>query len=504
MHFLKQSKHPVIIGVGQITHREKITGEYPTVIDLAKQAIDLCVLDTEKPDILRSVDSLSVVNMFSEYSESPVNRLCEKIGITPARREETAVGGNNPQWLVNRAADKILSGEFKIALLVGAEALYRNSGDRPIVNWLKMYERLGQDPTIFGDIRRGTTPHEMLHGVNIARHFYPFFENALRAHLKMSLQEHREFMKGYFKKMEEAAAGNPYAWFGKGKKWDDVTEPSPDNPMFNFPYTKYMNPVMYVNQAAALMITDTETAKKIAIPKDKWIYLHGGSEAADKWYISERANYYSSPVVRFTTEAALQSAGLELNDIDFFDLYSCFPCATIIAAMEIGLPVDHLPPLSITGGLSFFGGPGNNYTMHSIAHAVERLRKHREQYGFITGIGHYMTKHTVGIYSGIEPQKAWNREPNNLIKNKIAALDAPALNEKPQGPVTIETYTVLHDKPDGIPWPVIIARLDSGERCFATTEKGSDLAMRMEQEEFIGQRGFVKSGKAEEPNIFSI
>jgi acetyl-CoA C-acetyltransferase len=498
---MRRINHPVLIGVGQITHREKIRDEGIDGNDLAAQAIEACAQDTGRSDILQHVDVLSVVSSFAGHRGSPLAAICEKAGINPAISEEAAVGGNNPQWLVNRAADKIMAGEFKVALLVGAEALYRNLKFHKLIDWEKLNERFGNDPAIVGDLRRGVNAHEVMHGVDRASHIYPLLENALRAHLKMSPTEYRSFLHTYYQSMAAAAEGNPYAWFNDKKKWDDITKPTRTNPLFNFPYTKYMNPVPAVNQAAAVLMTDTETARKLAIPRDKWVYIRGGAEATDKWYISERVNYYSSPLIRFTAKAALKSAGIELPDIDFFDLYSCFPCATIISALEIGLPIQPLPPLSITGGLSFFGGPGNNYTMHSIAHAVERLRKHPKEYGFITGVGHYLTKHSVGIYSGMEPEKAWGREPQKDIQARIDALESPVLCERPEGPATVETYTVLHDSPDGIPWPIIIARLDSGERCLATTLKGSDLVMQMEQEEFIGYRGHITPGERG-PNIF--
>ena len=501
MRISKERNHPVIVGVGQIKHRQKIMNDSLSAIDLAKQAIDVCALDTGRSDILCHIDALSVVSSFSEYRESPVAKVCEKSGISPAIREETVVGGNSPQWLVNRAADRIMAGEGKVALLVGAEALYRDVHFSQLIKVAELYRRYDNDPSILGDLRRGETPHEILHGLNIAPHIYPIFENALRAHLNMGLDEYRSFLSTYFSSMAQTASGNPYAWFNTGKAWDDIACPTDENPIFNFPYTKYMNPVPAVNQAAAVIMTDTQTALKLEIPRDKWVYLHGGADAADKWYISERINYHSSPALHLAAEAAMRTAGLELSQISFFDLYSCFPCATIIAALEIGLTITQLPSLSITGGLSFFGGPGSNYTMHAIAHAVERLRKHPEQYGFITGVGNYLTKHSVGIYSGIEPPKEWRSVPHDVLQRRLDTLQSPVLCEKPHGHSTVETYTVLHNRPEGKPFPIIVARLDSGERCFATTSQDSDLAAMMEQEEFIGYRGFITPGD-DGPNIF--
>lgn len=486
--------HPIIIGVGQRTIRERISDPDFSVADLAKMAIDACVEDTGCPSILRHVNSFSFVCSSSEHRESPVHKICEKTGFNPAIREETAVGGIFPQWLVNRAADKITAGEIKIALLAGAELMYRDKKFQKAPDWIKLHERMERDPLIVGEVRWGANDHEMLHGADRPTHVYPLFENALRAHLKMTISEHREFLQTYCDKMAAAAFGNPYAWFNNDKKWKNLAEPTRDNPMFNFPYTKYMNPVPAVNQSAALIVTDTNTARKLGIPKEKWVYLHGGADASDKYYVSQRVHYYSSSVVRFTAEAAFRSANLALSDINFFDLYSCFPCAPVSAALEIGLPINHLPDLSITGGLCFFGGPGNNYTMHSIAHAVERLRKKREEFGFISGLGHLLTEYSIGIYSGREPEKAWSRDAQHIIQQRIDALKSPRFCEKPEGHATVETYTVLHDSLDGEPYSIIIARLDSGERCLATTKKGSALVSQMEKEEFIGYRGHVKNG----------
>ena len=182
------------------------------------------------------------------------------------------------------------------------------------------------------------------------------------AHLKMSIKEQRAFLSTYFNNMAAVASGNPYAWFNGGKQWNNITEPSDTNPLFNFPYTKYMNPVPAVNQAASVLDDGH------GYERENWKYprTNGFTCTAalrpmingTSWRESIKS---SSPVVRFTAEAALKSAGLELSDMDFFDLYSCFPCATIIAAMEIGLPIDNLPPLSITGGLSFLLEPGNRF-----------------------------------------------------------------------------------------------------------------------------------------------
>ena len=85
------------------------------------------------------------------------------------------------------------------------------------------------------------------------------------------------------------------------------------------------------------------------------------------------------------------------------DVYSCFPSAVQVAANELGLPIgDPSRPLTVTGGLTFAGGPWNNYVTHSIATMAERLVANPGQRGFITANGGYLTKHSFGVY-GTEP-----------------------------------------------------------------------------------------------------
>jgi acetyl-CoA C-acetyltransferase len=235
-------------------------------------------------------------------------------------------------------------------------------------------------------------------------------------------------------------------------------------------------------------------AKRLSIPQEKWVYLLGGAEAMEKWLLSERVNYWSSPAIREMTRAALEMAGLGIDEIDFLDLYSCFPSATVIAASEIGLNVNDPRSLTVTGGLPYFGGPGNNYTMHAIAQTVERVRDNPEQTGLVTGVGMYLTKHSIGIYGGREPDKPWNRDQLDPIQEKIDGMESPDLCLEPEGPAAVETYTVIHDRENQPECSVIIARLENGQRCFAQTDEDRDLLIAMERSEFVGGKGFIRKG----------
>lgn len=491
--------HPVIVGVGQITHREKISRDDPSPVELAGRAVQACVEDSDCSGLLRHVDSLSVVNMFCE-TENPTAALCESLGIQPAIREYTTIGGNTPQWLVNRAADRIAAGEIDVALLVGAEALY--SKDR-VFDWRRTYEALegmAERGEIIGTTRRGFAAHEWVHSAYGATRVYPLFENALRAGRRETLEEHREFLGRTCAAFSSVAAANPLAWFREPRSSEEVTEVTDRNRMISFPYTKLMNPIMTVNQAAAVVLTHTDAANRLAIPREKWVYLLAGAEANEKWLLSERVDYSSSPAIREMARFSLDMAGLGVHEIDFFDLYSCFPSATVIAASELGLDTGDPSALTLTGGLPYFGGPGNNYTMHAIGHAVERIRERPDRTALVTGVGLYLTKHSLGIYGGREPRRPWDRGRLETIQENIDSMESPGLCLAPEGPVFVETYTVIHDREGRPVESVVMARLENGERCLCQTEPDDrELLAAMEREEFVGRKGWVCRGE-EGPN----
>ncbi len=137
-----------------------------------------------------------------------------------------------------------------------------------------------------------------------------------------------------------------------------------------------MNSNNNVDQAAALILCSTATARRLGIAEDKWIYPWAGTDAHDHYFVSNRDNFYSSPAIRFAGNRCLELAGVEARSLDHVDLYSCFPVAVQVSAAELGL--DEQRPLTVTGGLTFGGGPMNNYVMHSIARMAEVLRDDRD------------------------------------------------------------------------------------------------------------------------------
>ncbi|MBN9262778.1 MAG: hypothetical protein J0J14_18215 [Hyphomicrobium sp.] len=244
---------------------------------------------------------------------------------------------------------------------------------------------------------------------------------------------------------------------------------------------------------------DIAKAKALGIPEEKWAYLHGCADAHDHWYISDRHNYYSSPAMRTVARETFEMAEMSLADISHIDLYSCFPSAVEIACAEMGIPLDDPRGLTITGGLPYFGGPGNNYVTHSIAEMMSRVRGKPGSFGLVTANGNYVTKQSAGIYSTTPARKIFAPRDPMLYQAEIDADHGPVVAEVAEGPATIETYTVMHDR-KGPSYSVLFGRLGDGRRFMANTPEDATLLADMATRDYLGARGRVQH--ADGVNIF--
>jgi acetyl-CoA C-acetyltransferase len=332
---------------------------------------------------------------------------------------------------------------------------------------------------------------------------YPLFENALRAHRGWTIPRHREHLGALCARLAAVAKDNPYAWFRDGKSAEEITTVSDANRIIAWPYPKYMNAIIAVDQAAALLLTDTETARALKIPADKWVFVVGCGDATEHWFVSERVNFSSVPAIRAAGATALQQAKTSIDEIDYLDLYSCFPCAVQLGGDMLGVGVDDPRPRTVAGGLPYHGGPGNNYVTHAIACMVERLRAKPGARGLVTGVGWYLTKHAVGIYQSAPPTHPFERTDPQQAQAAVDAEPHPLLAEPADGDATVETYTVTHDR-DGAPAVgIIVARLRDGRRCWANIEQ-RDVLERSEREELIGAAGRVAHDAARGINRFAM
>src|SRR6201999_1002923 len=257
---------------------------------------------------------------------------------------------------------------------------------------------------------------------------------------------------------------NPHAWIRKPVTAGEICTPGPQNRMISWPYTKLMNSNNMVDQGAALVVASVEQATRLEIPTERWVYPHAGTDANATPSIADRDELHRSPAIRIAGARALELAGLGVDDLDFVDLYSCFPSAVQVAAAELGLPVDDpARPLTVTGGLTFAGGPWSNYVMHSIAPMGYLLIANPGRRGLITANAGYLTKHSFGVYS-TEPPAEFRWED---MQSALAAEPIRDCLANWEGVGAVEAWTTPFDR-DGQPEKAFLAvRTPDGSRTLA-------------------------------------
>lgn len=493
--------YPVIVGVAQETYHPGGDAA-PSPLDMMERVAKAAEQDSGVSGLLSKVDAVRVVNIMSWPSDDPPADLAARVGAPEGERAYTTVGGNTPQWLVNDTAEAIVKGKTRLALLAGGEAVYtlREARKR---NELPKWSAFGRPKATIGDRRRGFSDMELKYGFHLPIRSYPLFENAIRAHQGWTIDEHSRQMGALAAKFAAVAKDNPHAWFRDGKSAEEIATPSKVNRMVCFPYPKFMNAIMDVDQAAALLLTSESAAREMGIPEERWVYLHGCGDVTDLWNVSDRATYHESPGIRVAGRRALTMAGATIDEVAHLDLYSCFPSAIQLGRDALGIAPDDPRPLTVTGGLAYAGGPANNYTMHSIVNMVDRLRDEPETLGLVSGLGWYITKHAVGVYGAKRPSGDWERTDPAIDQAEIDADPHPEVVDAADGPATVEAYTVVYGR-EGAEHGIVVGRLED-ERRFVALTPSDDAALleAMTTREFIGERGTVRHDAGSETNIFS-
>ena len=478
---------PVIVGVGQFLNRIASLDDAIEPLEMMLRAVRLAETDTGTGGFLDQAQSVRVVRGMWSY-ENPAAVVAERIGAVGAQTMGTLVGGNQNQALMNQTAAEILAGKFDLVLITGAENGNSAGKARRAGVALPQTPAPGRPDAVFGAEQRPEHhEYEVAKGIARAIQVYPMYDNALRHERGESLGAHIERVSGLWARFNDVAVGNPNAWVRQNMTAEDIRTPSSRNRQISFPYTKFMNANMSVDMAAALIVCSLETAKRLGIPEAKYVYPHSGVEGYDHFSASVRDNFHTSPGIRITGNRAMELAGIGTGDLDHVDLYSCFPSAVQVAAAELGLSEDR--PLTVTGGLTFGGGPLNNYVMHSIARTVELLREKPEGFALVTANGGNLYKHAHGVYSGQPPVRDFQADD---VKAEIAALPSRECLAEYDGEATIESYTVMYENDE--PRIGHVACLTpAGARTWVNTED-ADLVGAMVTEEFCGRSARLDGG----------
>ncbi len=480
---MSDARHPVLVGVGQLTLRDQVWPEVRSPMDLMAEAAGLADRDAGG-GVLATVDAVAVLNMLSwDYGDAP-GLLAGTLGLGDGERFYTSVGGNWPQRLVNDYSARLARGELTAVLVAGAEVFAgkRRSGRAGHrLNWGRV-----EPPCSAPEERAGVASIEMAHRAALPSLTYPLIETAVRAAAGRPPDVHRKYLGELMAPFTRVAVANPHAWFPVARSPEDVSGVSPENRMVALPYTKRMNAVLEVDQAAALLLTTAGHARAVGVPEDRWVWVLGGGDCNDVWNVSERPTLGESPAIRRAAQRAWETSGLGIDDMAHLDVYSCFPSAVQLGRDALGIGEGDCRPLTVTGGLPYFGGPGNNYVTHAIASMVRRLRHEPGSAGACTALGWFATKHSVGVYASRPPTRGYERVDPGADQAEIDARPHPALEDHPEGPATIVGYTVGYDKENAPQFALVIAD-SAGQRRTMALSFDPDLVAAVHEGEWVGR-----------------
>ncbi|MCP5044514.1 MAG: acetyl-CoA acetyltransferase [bacterium] len=470
---------PCIVGVAQKTYREA-DGDCPEPLQIWAEMARAAAKDSGGSNALEAVDSLQVVLPMAWQYDDPPARLAKLLGLKDGERFYSGVSGTTPQRMVDDCAREILAGRREMALVVSAETLATR----------KRLSKRGHEPDWHFPQTDGRQriqlplhPTEAVHHVFAMYLTFAIFDVARRAHLGLSPQDNRQRDGELLARLTGVAANNPRSWFPIAQTARELIDATPRNRMISDPYTKNMVAIMEVDMGAALLLTSHEKADALGIPADRRVTLRGFCSANDPAWLAARDELWRSRAMEEASAGALRCAGIGIDEVAYLDLYSCFASSVNFARDALGLRDDDTRPLTVTGGLPYFGGPGNGYVTHSIATLVERLREDPEQFGLVSGVGMHLEKHVYGIYSGTPGPLVLPDEA--AVQARVEAGGVREIESHVTGPATVAAYSVVWNR-EGPHRGVVICDLPSGTRCLANVVD-VELMASMQREEWVGR-----------------
>ena len=483
---MSNKSHPIIVGAGQFTQR-KNTLDPLDPLNLIAKACKIALNDADALSLKDFINSVYMVNISSWSYEDAPEELSKILCIEPKHKIYLPDGGDSPQMLVNRAAKDIASGKSQAILITGGEASYsRNKAKKGKLNlnWPQW-----KDPKYMeGKLWNGINEFANKYKLKYPPITYAILETALRAASGRSLEDHRNHIGKIFEDFSKIASSNAHSWTQHSYSAKEIITPTPNNRYITHPYTKLMCSNVFVDQSSALIMTSEVNAEKLKIDPKLWIYPMGGADLKNIFNITQRPKLYNSPATKEGAHIALEQARLKLDDIDLFDIYSCFPSIVEIIKNDLGIKEDDPRPLSITGGLPYFGGPWSNYSLHAIVSAVHLIRKNPLLKVMVIANGGYNTKQSFGIYGTEPPFIKWGEKSHVEINQSILANKLPKPIEQANGDLTIEGYTISYDR-TGVPKQgIVIGFLESNRRTIAFINAEPDILIELEKQELVGKK----------------
>lgn len=479
---------PVLVGAAAISRRCEDPKTAPEPLALMIEALEKAAADAAGPALLARADRICAPRGFWDYSD-PCRVAAERFGAARAKTEVHELG--IPQTaLFGRAAAAIAAGEADVVLVCAAEARHRAQRAAQLGVQAPL-TRLPGGPadTVLKPHGLILTPVEIKAGLIQPVMQYAMIENAVRAADGQSIEKHREEVASLWAGFARVAADNPDAWTRDGPDAAAILDPA-SNPMQAFPYGKWHCSQWNVDQAAGLVFTSAGTARKLGIPRAKWVFPLAVADSHFMLPLTERRAPARCAGFAATSRRALDRAGFGIDAIRHRELYSCFPIAVRLQMRALGV-ADDVPP-TVTGGMPFAGGPLNHFSLQALVKLAECLRVDAGAHGYLSAVSGILTKQGASVWSSADPERPFAFDD----VSDETARETPAIEfaDAAEGAGTIAAYTVLFDK-SGPTKTVLLVDLEDGRRTLVL-DPDSALAELATREELCGRALRVAGGRA--------
>ena len=451
---------PVVVGVGAASgHAE--------AVELMARALTAAGSDAGSPHILERVDRIAVPQGSWSYPD-PGRVVAGIVGASGARTHLVELGIPQ-QSLINDALSAIASGASEVAVVVGGEAK----------RWARDVVRSGGDPVEAGhtggspDVTH-RRPGPMLEPVEVVHRLwdpvqqFAMIENALRAAEGLTLTEHRAEIARLWARFNRVAGSNPGSAFPEPMGAEQIDTPSASNRPLAFPYNKWHSTQWTVDQAAALLLCSVESAARLGVPEDRWVFPLVGLESSHAVSLSRRRLPHAWPAMEVLGRAAADRIGRPVAEAEIIEAYSCFPAAVRVQQRSLGLDPGGTP--TITGGMAFAGGPFNNFVLQATVEVLAAVRSDPGALGVVTTVSGLLTKPGLGVWSarpdGRPPLVA---DLADEVASLTGVIDVVETLDGYDGEAVVATYTVTFDGLDPVRTVALCDTVD-GRRCLAVSD----------------------------------
>jgi acetyl-CoA C-acetyltransferase len=467
---------PVIVGISCLQQKGDFE-DLDEALILMDKATKSAINDSTNKNIVNYINEVRVPKGFWRYRD-PGKWVAESNNINSAETYVTKIGILQ-QNLINSACNKIINGEINGSLILGGESRYKMIR-ASIENEEYVETPLDINPDNYikapDDLQLDIEEKEL--GL-MAVGYYAILESAFRAASNSEINEHNDFLASIYAHFSKIASKNNDGWIGKSLKKSEILNKSKKNPPQAFPYNKYHCTSWNVNQSAAIIICSEAVADKLSVPNEKRVYPLASSENNHMIATLQRPNLIEPIGMRLASEYILKICEKNNLNIDFYDLYSCFPIAIQMFAKSLQL--KDINNSSITGAMPFAGGPINSFVLHSTVKLISKIRKQQKGTGIVTGVSGMMTKQSYAL---------WSKNPviDFIYKdftNEANSIETPIeLSNEVNGDGVIIGYTVLKKN---ISKAVIYLNTADNKRKLITSSDKS-IIESMENEEWVGKK----------------